>query len=46
VSDPDAIMIDVEGHVLRFEVGKQIEYRDAFPVPGAKASRLATASAP
>ena len=46
VSDPDAIMIDVEGHVFRFEVGKQIEYRDAFPVPGAKASRLATASAP
>ena len=46
VSDPDAVMIDVEGHVFRFEVGKQIEYRDAFPVPGAKASRLATASAP
>jgi hypothetical protein len=46
VKDPDAIMIDVEGHVHRFEVGKQIEFRDAFPVPGAKASRLVTSSAP
>jgi hypothetical protein len=44
VTDPDSIMIDVEGHVHRFEVGKQIEFRDAFPVPGAKASRLVTSS--
>jgi hypothetical protein len=46
VNDPDEIMIDVEGHVHRFEVGEQIEYRDAFAVPPAKASRLATSSAP
>ena len=37
VTDPDAVMIDVEGHVHHFEVGKQIEYRDSFPVPGPKA---------
>jgi hypothetical protein len=28
------------------KVGKQIEYRDAIPVPGAKASRLVTSAAP
>jgi hypothetical protein len=37
VTDPDAVMIDIEGHVHRFQVGKQVEFRDAFAVPGAQA---------
>jgi hypothetical protein len=45
VTDPDAVLIDIEGNVHRFQVGKQIEFRDAFPVPGVEAKAPAGSGA-